>query len=150
MGWLSACILALFAQHWFTVHQYGRFVRSSPVLALLLIYIATRLRSAFFDKKRPSEPAPGATPSPQFSANSFSVQETTDLFILRLELGRRLAAGEIDRAFYDRAIQGADASATEVLARFAIVPQSKQWRQGRAAGWELLIQHRLIPPSPPP
>src|SRR5713101_5161464 len=150
MGWLIACILALFAQHWFAVHQYGRFVRSSPVLALLLIYVATRLRSAFFDKKRPSEPAPGATPSPQFSANSFSVQETTDLFILRLELGRRLAAGEIDRAFYDRAIQGADASSTEVLARFAIVPQSKQWRQGRAAGWELLIQHRLIPPSPPP
>ena len=93
MGWLIACLLTLLTQHWFAVHQYGRFVRSSPVLALLSIYIATRLRSAFFDKKRPTEPAPGAAPSLQFSANSFSVQETTDLFILRLELGRLLAAG---------------------------------------------------------
>src|SRR5437899_2117912 len=138
MGWLIACILALlFTQHWF-------------IALLLLVYIATRPRATFFGEKRPSEPARGSLPVPQSSASAFPVQETTDLLILRLELGRRLAAGEIDRAFYDRAIQDGDTLAREVLARFAIVPQSERWRQGQAAGWELLIRRRLLPPGPPP
>ncbi|HEV8714321.1 MAG TPA: hypothetical protein VGX03_16025, partial [Candidatus Binatia bacterium] len=138
MGWLIACILALlFTQHWF-------------IALLLLGYIATRLRATLSDEKLPSETAQGSTPSSQFSASASPVQETSALLILRLELGRRLATGEIDRAFYDRAIQGMDTLAMEVLARFTIVPNSERWRQGRTAGWELLTRQQLISPGPPP
>src|SRR5690348_9655913 len=138
MGWLIACILALlFTQHWFLAF-------------LLLIYIATRPRATLSDEKWSAATAQECPPSSQFSASTSPVQETSALLVLRLELERRLAAGEIDRASYDRAIHGIDTSAMAVLAHLDIVPHSAQWRQGRAAGWELLARRRLIPPGPPP
>jgi hypothetical protein len=138
MGWLIAGILiSLFTQQWF-------------VAVLLLIYLVTQRRAAVVGKKPPPEPAPGPTSSPEVSASSFPVLKVSDLFILRLELGYLLTAGAIDRALYDRAIQGVDTLATEALAHLDVVPKSEPWQQGRAAGWELLLRQGFLSAGLPP
>jgi hypothetical protein len=139
MGWLIAFLLVLiYAGHWFI----------ACVLAGMYLY--SRFRAKPLAEKSSSETGASPLSASQLSPGSLSTQDLSDLLLLRLELGRLLAAGAIDRVFYEQTIEHIDTLSTEVLARWDLIPQNEQWRQRREAAWELLAQQRLLPPGPPP
>lgn len=133
MGWqLVALMVCLFSGYWFVAF----------LLACYIFYHWLHPLPASSVTKSESP----ASPLPQTSAP----REISDLLILRLELGQRVADGTITQELYDHTVTQLDTLGTKTLDRLSITPTSHRWRFGKENAWRLLIEHGLLPHSPPP
>ena len=134
MGWQFVALAVCVASgYWFI----------ALLLACYIAYRWSQLPSESLSTK--SDPAASRLPSmPSLP------QEITDLLILRLELGRRLADGTIPQEWYHHAVAQIDTLTTETLGHLAITPDGHRWRVGKETAWRLLLRRGLLPQSPPP
>jgi hypothetical protein len=92
----------------------------------------------------------GARPDAETAHRSRSSGHIYDLIVLRLELARLRAAGEIDSAYYEQITERIDASWSTLISRVWAVPQSVPWQERLEAAWAWLIRQPPLPPAPLP
>ena len=136
MGWLIACILAVSLFH----------------TRRRLKQLTGRDQFQHVTARSHAQLDPDTAPSSWASASvsAFLYRNLSNLIILRLELGRLLAAKVIERVFYEQAVEQLDALGSVLLSSLGAVPGNEHWRQGREAAWELLVQQQSFPAAPPP
>jgi len=109
------------------------------VLAILLLKTRSKLRE--LRDKQALPPSGNLTDARLDAARQ-------DLIVLRLELIRRLKAGEIDPAFYQQVTEQIDVQWAKRFEETWV--DGDFWRQSCQRAWNQLAARGRVPPGPPP
>ncbi len=113
------------------------------IIAIILAFLLLKTRSELRELRNKQ-----ASPPAAILAESRLSAAQQDLIVLRLELTRRLKAGEIDPARYQQLTEPID---TQWAERFEEAWVSGDfWRQACQRAWNQLVARGHIPSGPPP